>query len=157
MPASASDLATMQAALDKLQAAQLQAQAEVSGSWATSIGTALIGDSSSQDAQNNALTQTEIMTGNLEGPYWLEVQTDQRTVDNWMSIAAQNFATIQSVASDVGNWTFSGVVSSTASATTTQVIADAKTAAIFGTPVILAVVALVLLIEFGPIFAGRSA
>ena len=154
---STNDLTNMQAALDKLQSAQLQAQADVSGSWYTGLGTSLLGDTSSQDAQQTALSATSAMNGNLAGPYWLEVVSGTRSVDSWMGIAASNFSTIQGIDADVGNWTLGGVVSSTASATSTQVVADVKTAAIIGTPLIIGAVVLVLLIEFGPVLFARSA
>lgn len=117
------DLQNMQAAVDKLGAAQLQAQADVNG-WFTTVGASVLGTGSSQDAQNTALAATNNRIAVISSTEWNQVFSGDVTVSQFLADAQETFNTIQSVDSDVGNWSLNGVIAATVS----QSLDDAKKA-----------------------------
>lgn len=143
-PAQISDMSLQ---LQRLQDAQQHAGVTVAG--ASSIGTWLLGDESSKTAYESLLTQTNIAIGNLSGPQWTEVMTDQRTYEEWSDYAKSTYQTLQSVDADLSNWTFGGVVSATAAQTGADIKKDATIGLAIGAPILIAGIAIYLFLILG--------
>jgi hypothetical protein len=133
--------------LDFLNSAQQHAGVVVGG--ASSFGVFLIGDTSSRDAYNTLLAQTNVAIGQLAGPEWLQVTTNQESYESWSSHAQSVYKTLTSVDADLGNWTFGGVVSSAANQTVSDIKQDATIGLAIATPLILLGVGLYLFLLFG--------
>lgn len=140
----------MQAALDKLNAAQLQAQADVNG-WFTTVGASVLGTGSSQDAQNTALDATNNRIAVLASVEWNKIFSGEETVAQFLANAQTTFNTIQSVDADVGNWSLNGVIASTVSQTVTDVKKDVVIGGIAIAPLVILAVVIVAVLYLGPL------
>lgn len=146
--AAQSDLDRMNSELAALNDSLARARSSIS--WATA-GAWLIGASSSADANQALLVQMEGEIGKLSGVWYMDVVAGNRTVESWESWAAYVHKTIQSVDTDLPNWSFSGVAAATASQTAQDVKKDATIGLAIGAPILLAAGALYLVLLFRPL------
>lgn len=110
----------MQQVLDNLNTAQSDASSLAGGFW-TTVSAEVLGARASQDANESLLLQTQIAIGNLAGPEWLAVATEQHSPDVWFEHAKEVYNTIRSVNQDLPNWQFGHVLGDTAIATGSDV------------------------------------
>lgn len=146
--AAQSDLDRMNSEVQALTDALGKARSGVS--WAMP-GAWLLGVESASDANQALLTQMEGEISKLSGVWFMEVVANTRTVAEWESWAAYVYKTIQSVGTDLPNWSFSGVLGSTAAATAADVKKDAAIGLAIGAPVLLLVGGLYLLLILRPL------
>lgn len=131
----------MSAQLERLQAAQLSAQADVSGRWAWTDA-----QETAIDSNNYLLQETNRRIGVLASTSWQKVMSGALTYAGWSQEAGSCYSTLSSISSDLDNWSFGGVLSSTAEATAADAKKVALTGLAIGTPILLAVGALYLFV-----------
>jgi hypothetical protein len=140
--------AEMQASLERLNVALKSAQTQTGGIW-TAIGAMVIGTTSSLEANQYLITKCKEAIGQLASLEWLQVMNGTRTYEKWMGHANEVYRTLQSIAPDLGNYTFGGVLSSTYESTAEEVKETAIIGGAIALPILIAVGGLYAFLLFG--------
>lgn len=131
--------AIMESRIAALRSAHATAVREVSTSWDLFSG-------SSKEANLAALEQARKRTDLLAGTNFAQVLAGTLALATWDKWAQENWRMIQSVVSDVGSWSFSGVLGATAAQTASDVQNAAQNAAAGVKPTYVAVVVVLVLL-----------